>query len=321
MLTACAGPHSPFGALELYSGDGEYLNVANSGDERWPASAPVDFKPKRQMLHQSADLDIDFAKDPDLDHSQPLDLKVEYNGRNVTQAFFRNSQLNASSNHELYRYIYRDLRLNPSRNHEIVFYYRNNIKEPYERAEYLPPVCNMTAPYDIINTSPFEPKKNYIKMINTYADRYGLNPNFLAGLIAQESAFDPEAKTWANAVGLTQITPVAKKEIETFKPKWARPNKRDWRLNPNRSIEGGAVYLQILSEYWDDRLAQDILRDHNVKDVKSVILASYNSGAARVKKNIVEADEEWLTQPSLREAFRYVNKVTSYCYHFSGGKE
>jgi membrane-bound lytic murein transglycosylase MltF len=148
-----------------------------------------------------------------------------------------------------------------------------------------------------------------------------LNPNLLAGLVAQESGFDPEAETWAHAVGLTQITPVAAEEIETVKPNWKNIKKKDWRTIPSKSIEGGAIYLQFLNQYWADQDSTQLLIDHNATDMSAVILASYNSGAARVKKNVADTSDKWLDQPNLKEAFRYVGRVSSYCYHFSGGEE
>ena len=50
-----------------------------------------------------------------------------------------------------------------------------------------------------------------------------------------------------------------------------------------------------------------------------MILASYNSGSARVKNIIQEKGDEWLKDPALQEAFKYVNKVSSFCFHFSQG--
>ncbi len=322
-LSACAGPHSPFGSIEFGSGDGLSSNLNTQGQARNLASTdagPVSFSPKRQVLHQPADLEVDFSKITGLDRSKPLDLRVQYNGRDVTHAFMRDIQANAIDHNTLH-YTYYSLRLNPTRNHDISFYYRASSDEAYTNAKYLPPVCDMFAPFEIITTAPFEPKAEYVTLIKAYSERYGLNPNLLAGLIAQESGFNPTAETWASALGLTQITPLAKSQIEIYNPKLKNYHKRDWRLSPARSIEGGAIYLQFLNDYWADDSAQKILAEHNVTDLKSVILASYNSGAARVKKDIVDADEDWLAQSNLREAFRYVNRVTSYCYHFSGGQE
>lgn len=320
VLMACAGPSSPFGALEFGSGDGLKALFGGQSQERAAAStSPVEFSPRRQVLHQAADLEVDFSKDPTLDPANRLDLLVEYNGRNVTHAFLRDLQNQGSQNN--LHYIYHDLHLSPSRRHQISFSYRSEKTEPYKQVQYLPPVCNMSAQYVIASTAPFDPKPEYLALIKAYSERYGLNPNLIAGLIAQESGFNPKAESWANGLGLTQITPLAKEQIENYKPNWKNPRKRDWRLNPARSIEGGAIYLQFLNDYWADSSAQTILQEHNVNDLNSVVLASYNSGAARVKNDIVNADEDWLAQANLREAFRYVNKVTSYCYHFSGGKE
>jgi Transglycosylase SLT domain len=316
-LCGCAGPHSPFGSVEMTSGDGDEvtsLKVQRS------STNPMTFAPRRQVLHQPADLSIVVPVESYDDYAKPLDLQVAYNGRNVTHSFLRHAEIEVAAAKQM-KLTYRNLRLSASRRHDISFYYRTSDGDAYMASDYLPPVCSVFAQNDIKTTQPFEPKAEYLKLIQKSAKKYDLNPNLLAGLIAQESGFDPDAETWAHAVGLTQITPLAAEEIESVKPGWKKITRRDWRTIPSKSIEGGAIYLQFLNDYWSDADTTQLLLDHNATDMSSIILASYNSGAARVKKDIVDSDEKWLEQPNLKEAFRYVNRVSSYCYHFSGGEE
>ena len=49
-----------------------------------------------------------------------------------------------------------------------------------------------------------------------------------------------------------------------------------------------------------------------------ILLASYNSGAYRVKKSIIKNKEEWLFDKSLNEARKYVMNIKSYCHSFKG---
>jgi len=72
----------------------------------------------------------------------------------------------------------------------------------------------------------------YSNIINEAAIKYGLDPAILAGLIKTESGFDPNARSTAGAVGLTQLMPSTAKELGVT-------NRND----PYQSIMGGAKYL------------------------------------------------------------------------------
>jgi soluble lytic murein transglycosylase-like protein len=48
-----------------------------------------------------------------------------------------------------------------------------------------------------------------------------------------------------------------------------------------------------------------------------LLLASYNSGYARVLTALRTYGKNWITSPELHEARRYVNRISSYCDYFS----
>ncbi len=76
-------------------------------------------------------------------------------------------------------------------------------------------------------------------MIEQAAERYGVDPAVLHGLIQQESGFDPNAQSSAGASGLTQLMPGTASSMGVANP-----------LNPTESIEGGARYLsQLMSQF------------------------------------------------------------------------
>ena len=65
-----------------------------------------------------------------------------------------------------------------------------------------------------------------------------------------------------------------------------------------------------------DELSGD--RDENLT---ALILASYNSGAARVKRAVQSEKVQWKTHHSLKEAVNYLKRVSSFCYHYTKKEE
>jgi len=89
----------------------------------------------------------------------------------------------------------------------------------------------------------------------------------LAALIYQESKFDPKAKSWAGALGLTQVLPSTAKDLGIHNP--------NHLYLPEVSIKTGATYLQQLIDFW-----QPILNDST--EAVNFALASYNTGKGHV---------------------------------------
>ena len=86
----------------------------------------------------------------------------------------------------------------------------------------------------------------------------------LASLIYQESGFDPDAESWAGAVGLMQLLP---RTGEAYGAK----NLRD----PIENVTAGTNYLKYLNEQWAEvRDAQERVK---------FVLASYNVGDGHVE--------------------------------------
>ncbi|HSH70321.1 MAG TPA: hypothetical protein VK997_10415, partial [Deferrisomatales bacterium] len=91
--------------------------------------------------------------------------------------------------------------------------------------------------------------------------------------------------------------------------------ENEWRLDPEKSIRGGAFYLGYLR----DRLQTEANRRYldNVgmdrgRLVAEASLAAYNSGLNRILYMMKTHGPEWLEQKSTREAKRYVRKILSY---------
>jgi soluble lytic murein transglycosylase-like protein len=95
--------------------------------------------------------------------------------------------------------------------------------------------------------------------ITAAARRHGIDPALLAGLIKQESGFDPNARSAAGAQGLAQLMPGTAAGLGVTNP-----------LDPAQAIEGGAKYLaQQLEAFGGD---------------PARALAAYNAGPGAVQR-------------------------------------
>ena len=115
-------------------------------------------------------------------------------------------------------------------------------------------------------------------LISKYADKNGLDEDFVKAVINQESGFNPNATSHCGAMGLMQLMPSTAQGLGV----------KD-AYNPEQNIEGGTKYLKGLL----DRFNND----------KSLALAAYNAGPNAVKK--------YGGIPPYAETQNYVKKVLS----------
>jgi soluble lytic murein transglycosylase-like protein len=99
----------------------------------------------------------------------------------------------------------------------------------------------------------------YAAQITAAAKANGLDPALLAGLIKQESGFNPSAGSGAGARGLTQLMPATAAALGVTNV-----------LDPQQSIEGGAKYLKRQL----DAFGGDVTK----------ALAAYNAGPGAVRR-------------------------------------
>ena len=191
-LLGCAGPSSPFGGLDFWSGDGEKFlfefTEMSAGD--------FSLHPKRQVLHKPSNLNITFNIDVQKENSDEAksekpQIKVIYNQKEVTNTFFNSAKLqkNTQNTDKQIQYVFNKLILKPDRRHKIDVYWREKKTENYSHFTYLPPDCSLNSSRQVASTAPFYPKQEYLKIIRNIASAQQLNPSLLAGLIAQESGF------------------------------------------------------------------------------------------------------------------------------------
>jgi len=119
----------------------------------------------------------------------------------------------------------------------------------------------------------------YDGLVTAAAQRYGIDPALLHGLIQQESGFDPNATSGAGATGLCQLMPSTAAGLGVTDP-----------TDPVQSIDAGARYLkQQLDAFGGD---------------PSLALAAYNAGPGAVHR--------YGGVPPYPETQAYVQKVMGY---------
>jgi soluble lytic murein transglycosylase-like protein len=121
--------------------------------------------------------------------------------------------------------------------------------------------------------------------IDAAAASNGIDPALLKGLVSQESGFDPNARSGAGALGLTQLMPGTAAGLGVTNP-----------LDPVQSLQGGAKYLrQQLDRFGGD---------------EKLALAAYNAGPGAVQK--------YGGVPPYTETQNYVTSVLSKAAGYRG---
>ncbi|HEX5726281.1 MAG TPA: transglycosylase SLT domain-containing protein, partial [Longimicrobiaceae bacterium] len=108
----------------------------------------------------------------------------------------------------------------------------------------------------------------YRDLIDDEARRAKVDPFLLAGIVRQESSFDPEARSWVGATGLSQIMPAT--------GKWLAPGAGVRSFDPSL-LTVPEVNLRMGARYLRDQLRRyDGARD--------LALAAYNAGPGRADR-------------------------------------
>lgn len=138
----------------------------------------------------------------------------------------------------------------------------------------------------------------YEEAIRASARRVGLPPHLVAGIIRQESAFDPRATSPVGARGLMQLMPDTAREISR---KLDIPYVPSGLYDPNTSVLLGAAYFKQLLDAFDGNV--------------ELALASYNGGPNRIRRMWTEASgtgaglDDFVENLSIEESRDYVKRI------------
>ena len=140
---------------------------------------------------------------------------------------------------------------------------------------------------------------DFVQELKSAALKAGIEPELLAALVKHESNFKAKARSWAGAIGLTQLLPsTARLMHERLGLEGPPPSKRDLR-DPGLNLDLGAAYLAHLIKYFDGD--------------KTRALIAYNAGAGRLKRSYDEVrsfpEEVRLDAMSLIPALGYARRI------------
>jgi soluble lytic murein transglycosylase len=126
--------------------------------------------------------------------------------------------------------------------------------------------------------------KPYWKLIQRQARANRLDPYMVTGLIRQESAFNPQALSTANARGLMQVLP----ETAAHSHRASRMRSAGRRLyDPVYNVRVGCAYLKEMMKTFDNR--------------PELALAAYHAGDFRVK--------DWLGKTSFQDPVTFLESI------------
>ncbi len=126
--------------------------------------------------------------------------------------------------------------------------------------------------------------KPYWLDLTTYSSRNGLDPYLVASLVRQESAFNPNAVSRANAVGLMQLLPKVGKGVA--KQEKLKHFSATQLFVPSMNLRLGTRYLRIMVDKFGSF---------------EYALAAYNAGTDRV--------EDWLGAGRYRDPQEFVESI------------
>jgi len=141
---------------------------------------------------------------------------------------------------------------------------------------------------------------DHLDDVRHYAGEYQLDPGHVYAVIRTESAFNPDARSGAGAMGLMQLMPVTGR-VTARKNRIPLPGTRHL-YDPERNIRIGSAYLKEVMRRYDN----------------NVVLASaaYNAGPQRVQRWLPDDQPQpaasWIAAIPFDETRKYVQRILAY---------
>ena len=142
------------------------------------------------------------------------------------------------------------------------------------------------------------------ELLHRHATERGYATELLIAFVREESGFDPQLESWANAIGLTQmILPTAENYAEAAGVEVTR----ETLLDPETNVAIGSRFLESLVQRWGGLL--------------TLVVPSYNTGESRVAGWLREAPDaaldEFAENIYYDEPRRYNKRVTESFFIYS----
>ena len=184
-------------------------------------------------------------------------------------------------------------------------------KQAYNYANFL--LANMTESFSdeegsfvlvyipLIQSDLTGPAKNYQTWVEDYSKEFGIKPSLIYAIMETESAFNSQAVSKSNAIGLMQIKANAagRDVFNLVDEKPGQPTKYEL-FNSENNIRMGTAYLSLLKNDYLSNVK-------NKKNKEMMAISSYNGGLSTVLS---------LFGDTSKEAFAKVNRMSpKQVYH------
>ena len=132
----------------------------------------------------------------------------------------------------------------------------------------------------------------YKDLVQEFSNRFGIEQPLIYAIMEQESAFNPQARSHMNAIGLMQIVPrTAGIDAYTYVYKQNRIPEISYLFNPRNNIELGTAYLRILANQFSK------IDDESCRQL--CMIASYNTGAGNVSRSFIGTTQLYKALPHI----------------------
>ena len=140
----------------------------------------------------------------------------------------------------------------------------------------------------------------YSEYVGKYAEEFSVDKYLIYALIKTESGFNPQAKSEAGAIGLTQITEETFYWIKLMMCPYEDLQFQDL-YDPETSIRFGAYYISKCMQRYDNSM--------------DTAAAAYHSGWGTVDKLLEDKEGRFLTEFPFVQMNNYVVKINK-AYNF-----
>ncbi|WP_459869903.1 murein transglycosylase domain-containing protein [Endothiovibrio diazotrophicus] len=118
----------------------------------------------------------------------------------------------------------------------------------------------------------------YQPLVQRYAQRFDVSANLINAIIKTESDFNPFAVSAVPAFGLMQIVPTTAGRDALRHLGTSGTPSRDELFDPERNIELGSAYLQLLDDNYLKKVSDPVSREY-------CAIAAYNGGIGNVYRS------------------------------------